>query len=94
MIKTTEAARAAGKAHGIEVAELCVSQVSAGGMPDTDEAFAAVLARHIGSGARALEGWGMPDHLVKIWMDAAVEAGVARLRELSHIIDQPKRSEH
>jgi hypothetical protein len=44
---------------------------------DTDEAYAALLARHIGSTARELEGRGMADHLVQIWMEAAVKAGVA-----------------
>jgi hypothetical protein len=27
-------------------------------------------------------------------MKAAVNAGVARLRDLSHLLDQPKRPEH
>jgi hypothetical protein len=36
----------------------------------------------------------MADHLVQIWMDAAVEAGVARFREFSHFLNQPKRTEH
>ena len=63
-------------------------------MPDTDEAYAAFLARRISKVVRELGAGGMPDHLVQIWMDAAVEAGVARLLELSHVISQPKRSEH
>jgi hypothetical protein len=36
----------------------------------------------------------MPDQLVQIWMDAAVEAGVARFREFSHFSNQPKPTEH
>ena len=63
-------------------------------MPDTDEAYGALLARHISTMAREIEGRGMLDHLVQIWIEATVEAGVARLRELSHVLNQPKRSEH
>jgi hypothetical protein len=94
MSNKTEAARAAGEAHGSDAAESCAAQVSAREVPDTDEAYVAVLGCGIGRAARELEGWGMPDHLVQVWMDAAVKAGVARLRELSHIIDQPKRNDH
>ena len=94
MIKTTEAAHEVGKTHGVEVAGLCAPLISAGRMPDTAEAFIVVLGRHIGSSARELRAKGMPDQLVQVWMDAAVKAGVARLLELSHIITQPKRSEH
>jgi hypothetical protein len=36
----------------------------------------------------------MPDHLVQIWMEAAVETGVARLQEISHFLNQPKQTEH
>jgi hypothetical protein len=89
-----EAARAAGEAHGSEAAELCAAQVSARGVPDTDEAYVAVLGCCIGKAARELEVWGMPDHLVQVWIDAAVKAGVVRLRELSQVLSQPKRSEH
>lgn len=94
MDKTTKAARASGKTHGIRVADLCASQVTAGGVPDTDEAYVTLLACHIGCTARELAGRGMADHLVQIWMEAAVKAGVARLREFSHFINQPKRNEH
>jgi hypothetical protein len=48
-------------AREIKAAELCASQVAAGGVSDTDEANAALLARHIGSTAQELEGRGMAD---------------------------------
>ena len=55
---------------------------------------AAFLARRISVRVRELGAGGMPDHLVQVWMDVAVKAGVARLRELSHVLSQPKRNDH
>ena len=94
MDTTMKAARAEGKMHGIEVADLCASQISAGEDSDTDAAYAALLARYLGSAARDLKSWGMPDPLVQIWMNAAAQAGVARLQEFSHFLTQPKATEH
>src|SRR4051812_9776669 len=91
----TKTVHRAGQQHGIRIAERSASLVAAGRVADTREACAAVLVRQLAQSARDLRARGMSDHLVRVWTDAAIEAGTVRLREFLHFLNAPSsRSRH